>query len=241
MRKTFKVKRKSSSLSHKEVVFFGTGRFGSQIIENISHLSNFRIIAVDKDQNNLKTLPKNVSELIVGDSSNEQFMKEIGVTEDNIFVIGIGGDIQSSLLTVVIIKKNFPNARIIAKAISDNHEIILRQLGVSEIINPEKSGARRAAVKLLNPLLDTYGSEKIGNIQELEGGMSLVKILLPERFINKKLKEVNLQREITVVLVYRKSVPRNANGDFLFQKGDEILILAKNSTIISFISENSKN
>ncbi len=231
-RKAKKVKHKNNK---KEIVVFGCGKFGHQIVENLAILPEYRIIAVDTDQRKLKTLHLNVDSLIVGDSSNEHFLDELGIEDVGIFVIGIGLNIQASLLTAALLRKKYRNARVIAKAISDEHEAILRQLGVVELINPEKAGANRALIKIFNPILDSGKSEKINSIQEIEGGMSLVKVVLPMDLVGKKVKETGFPKEITIVLVYRKSKPLVVYGDFKFELGDEILIVADNATVIQFI------
>lgn len=232
--KSKKIKKKHFRKKKREIVIFGIGKFGKHIIEAISHLPEYKIIAVDKDENKLKSLPTNISELVVGDATTEAFIEELGVENIEIFVISMS-NIQASLITTVLLRQKYPKARIIAKASTDEHEHILHELGVKELINTEKAGAKRAVVKILNPFLEIKSNTKIWNIQELEGGMSLIRVDAPEKFINKKIKDLKIPRDVTIVLVYRNLKPKVVYGEFVFQSEDELLILAENDVMMNYI------
>lgn len=236
-----KEKVKSSKNKKVEVAVFGAGRFGSQIIENLAILPGYRVIAIDPQQDNLKKLPTTVDNLVVGDSSNEAFLEEVGLDGTDIFIIAYGSNIQASILTAAILKKKYPSKRIIAKASSDDHERILRQLGINEIINPEKTGAKKAIVKILNPIMSAGYDSNIGSIHDLEGDMSLVRLALPKEYIGKKVKESGIPREVTIVLVYRKDKPMTVYGDFKFEAYDEILLVAENKTVMKYIANKTNH
>ena len=79
----------------------------------------------------------------------------------------------------------------------------------------------------------------LGAIQDLEGGMSLVRASLPKMYENQMVKECRIPKELTVALIYREDKPYTVYGDFKFLPGDDILLIGQNREIIDFISKNN--
>ena len=77
------------------------------------------------------------------------------VTEDfDEAIVSIGESLESSILATLHLKK-IGVKRIWAKATTEDHAAILRAIGASEVVFPERETARRLASQLINPnLLD---------------------------------------------------------------------------------------
>jgi Trk K+ transport system NAD-binding subunit len=67
------------------------------------------------------------------------------IDEADFAVVSIGEDIGASLSTVALIKRHYPDVKIIARGISYIHTAILETMNVYEIINPEASYANQLA------------------------------------------------------------------------------------------------
>lgn len=219
----------------KEVAIIGVGKFGTGVIERIIDISHIDIIAVDNDETRLKRI-NNLKKYYVGDASDEKFLTSLGLKSIDVFVIGIGDNVEASLLIASIIKSNWPKSRIIAKAVTIHHEKILQQIGIKEIVNPERAAARGAALKIINPLIGSLIT-KNDEIRELEGGISLVKIKAFEKIINLKISKIDIPKAVSIVLIYKKGRPYIVDGNTMIEKDDKILIIGKSAKIMSFIAK----
>lgn len=236
----FRKKNPLDKKKFKQVVVIGIGRFGQQVVDNLLNMPFYRILAIDVNEINLQKLSKTVDGFYKGDSSNEAFIDELGLDGTDIFILGIGTNIEASLLTAVILKKKFKNSRIIAKASSENHELVLNYLGIKETVYPERSAAKRTIMKIANPIFDIkFANENnidSGNAQEFEGGMLMVKIPIPTMYEDKKLRDCNFPKDLTIVMVYREGRPTIIYGDFILKHNDEIFVLGKSEKVINYIS-----
>ncbi len=228
-------------MKKKEVVIIGAGKFGSAIIENLKESRKFKIILIDNDEENLKEYKDTVDKVYLGDSGNEKFMKEIGVESADIFVIGIGDNVQSSVLTASIIIENFKNARVICKASNKQHEDILRKIGVTEIVSPERAAAKRAFFRIISPIYgeETNSSGDEGEFAtEFEGDISIIKIPVRVEWVGFEVKNLKLPADISIILIYRKN--NNVvivKGNTTLVDGDKLLILGHNKDLINILNK----
>ncbi len=222
-------------MKNLEVAIIGTGRFGTGVIEKLSTYKNINIIAIDTNEKILAKLT-GVDSIYVGDASDEDFLTSQGLDSVDVFVVGIGENIQSSLLIASSIKTNFPKARIIAKSVSKQHEQILNQIGVTELVNPERSAARRASIKVISPIASQLSSMS-EQIFEIDGGVALVKIVIPKAFHKLSLKDIDIPLGINVCLLYRNGEAFIPNGDTIFEPKDEAIIIGKTNDLLNIIQE----
>ena len=225
----------------KEVVIIGAGKFGSAIIENLKDAKKFRIILIDNNEDTLKEFKDSVDKVYLGDAGNEKFLKEIGIDQADIFVVGIGENIQSSVLAASTIKENF-KGRIICKASNKQHEDILRKIGITEIVSPERAAAKRAFFRIMSPIhnleiinsMDDNGGEFA---TEFEGDISIVKVPLKKGWINSEVKSLKISSNISIIIVYRKDTIIIAKGNTRLLNGDILLVLGKNKELVNFLND----
>ncbi|MFX7824998.1 NAD-binding protein, partial [Acinetobacter baumannii] len=74
-------------------------------------------------------------------------------------VVGIGTDIQASILTTSLLKRMGVRS-IWAKAISEQHGLILEQLGIEHVVYPEADMGRRVAHLVRGAMLDYVEFDK---------------------------------------------------------------------------------
>lgn len=213
-----------------EVIIIGVGRFAEALISELSKFPRFTLIAIDSDIKKLAEISTNVDKTFVGDASNEQFLKEIGIKNADIFVVSIGNDIQSNLLTSSILKDNF-SGTVIAKAVSKRHAEILKKIGVDVVIMSDTIAARRTAISILNPILSLELSERNSELTELDGGVSILTIEALPVWENKMIKDLKIPRSISIVLIYRNKKVVIVNGLTKIEKNDRISIVGSNDEL----------
>lgn len=161
----------------KEIVVIGIGRYAKELIKKLNNVPGCSIVAIDKDQSKLEQL-QGVKNIIVGDATNADFLTHVGIDNADFFVIGMGQDFQGSLVITTLLTENF-KGHIIAKSVNEQHESILRKIGVEDVITPEIAAAKRTFNKIVNPLALKGASDF--EMSEIADGVSVAKIPVLEK------------------------------------------------------------
>ncbi len=107
-------------------------------------------------------------------------LRSLGVRNFDCGVVSIGDDIQSSILTAILLK-DLGVKQVVAKAMSDLHGRVLEKLGVDRVVYPERDMGIRVAHQLVSPnLLDYIELSKEYTIAELAVPQCLSGISLQE-------------------------------------------------------------
>ncbi len=219
-------------MEKKEIVIIGVGRYSYALIENLRKMNKFSIVAIDKSEEALTKI-KGVKSLIVGDATNEEFMKSIGIENAGYYIIGIGSDFQSSLSIATILKNSFKGT-VFAKAINNEHVAILNKIGVEEVVKPEESAAKGTFNKIANPF--SLKSESEGEVIEIADGVSTIKIPVPPSLFGVMIKNSKLPSEIIIPIIYRDGKLFIATGKTLLKEGDYFSIIGENKILAKFLS-----
>ncbi len=125
----------------------GVGYFGSAVARTLAAAGK-GVIAIDIDQAKLKDLSPYVSSVYQIESISREALEDAGIGNCATVVIGIGENIESSILaTLACIEIGVP--RVISKAGSKSHGKILEKLG-AEVIFPEFDAGERIAMSLMS-------------------------------------------------------------------------------------------
>ena len=129
-----------------QVAVLGLGRFGQRVARDLQ-LKGVEVLAVDKDPNRVRETAALLQHVMVADVSDRTALIELGVPESETVIVAVGGDIQTSLLTTVLLKTLGAPA-IVARARDELHGNALRQLGADRVVFPELDTAERLAHSL---------------------------------------------------------------------------------------------
>ena len=88
----------------KTVLIIGMGRFGHHLASNMISLGN-EVMIVDKDESRLEDLTKLISNIKIGDCTNEDVLQSFGVANFDICFVCIGTNFQSSLEITSLLKE----------------------------------------------------------------------------------------------------------------------------------------
>jgi len=226
-------------MAKEEICIIGISRFGKSLIEALSTNINYRIIAVDSDDEKLASVDKYVDWAVIGDATNADFYKENGLNKIDSFVIGVGGDIQSSLLIASILK-GFNKDNIIAKAVNEDHEKILKSLKINKIINPENEAAKKLAYDFNNPLyrMSRENEEEISSI-ELDGNYNWTKVKVSEdsSLSNTKIMDIPALKnsKVIIALINRSGKYLVPKGQDIIFKDDYVFIIGKGKILSKFV------
>ncbi|MFB0833308.1 potassium channel family protein [Arthrobacter halodurans] len=134
------------------VAVIGLGRFGGSLALELESQKT-EVLGIDSDEDTVQSFNGRLTHVVRADSTKEEVLRQLAVHEFDVVVVGIGTDIEASILTTSRLLK-FARPIIWAKAISEPHAEILGQLGVHHVIRPEHDMGRRAAHLVRGAMLD---------------------------------------------------------------------------------------
>jgi trk system potassium uptake protein TrkA len=205
----------------KTFAVFGLGTFGFEVCRVLSEKGG-KVVAVDVNSSLIEKAKEIVTQAVLIDSTDEDSLKNAPLENVDVGIVAIGDDMQASILTTAILK-NRGIPYIIARAISEIHAQVLRQVGATEVLFIEIEEGRRLAIKLISPdVLDRIPISK---------KQTLAEVVVPEGFVKKTLGKLDLLKKlgITVISVKRMSTKIDDIGN---PEKEEIIIQPEPNTMI---------
>lgn len=116
---------------YNPVIIAGFGRYG-QIIGRLLRLNDIGFTALEIDSEQVQAVRKFGSKVHYGDASRLDLLEAAGAAQARIFVIAVD-DTDASLAIAAIVRKHFPNLKILARARNRAHVHSLMDLEVHDI------------------------------------------------------------------------------------------------------------
>lgn len=199
------------------VVVVGLGRFGGSLAVELM-AKGVEVLGVDVDPKIVQRYADDLTHVVVADTTDAEAMRQIGVDEHPRAVVGIGSDLEASILTTAVLV-DFAIPGIWAKAISREHGRILERIGAHHVVLPEHEMGERVAHLVTGRMLDYV---------ELEDDYAMIKTRAPRELVGRRLGEGDLRSGHGVTLVGIK----RPGGDFAHATAetalgrDDVLIVA---------------
>jgi trk system potassium uptake protein TrkA len=150
--KNFFSRSPESAAQADSVVVIGLGRFGGSLALELE-AQGTEVLGIDSSEDTVQSYNGRLTHVVRADSTKEEVLRQLSVHEFDRAVVGIGSDIEASILTTSRLL-TFKKPQIWAKAISEPHAEILNQLGVDHVIRPEHDMGKRVAHLVRGSLLD---------------------------------------------------------------------------------------
>lgn len=182
----------------KSVLLIGLGRFGKNIAIQLNRLGH-DVMGVDKNEDRVNDAVNIVTDAQIGDSTNEDFLRSIGVRNYDVCFVTISNDFQSSLETTCLLKE-LGASFIVSRAERDGQEKLLLRNGADKVIYPEKQVAKWAAIR--------YSSNHILDYIELDENHSLYEVTPPDAWIGKSIIQLDVRKKynLNIIAVKENSV-----------------------------------
>ena len=201
----------------KNILLIGAGHFGRHIAMQLSQLGH-QVMAVDTDEERINDAMPYVTNGQIGDSTNEELLKSLGVKNYDVCIVTIGGNFQSSLETTCLLKE-LGAQKVVSRAEQDVQAKFLLRNGADEIIYPEKQLATWAAIR--------YSSDHVLDYIELGDSCSIFEVSVPQAWVGKSIAEIDIRRKYNVnIIATKKGGKINAvvTADTVLS-GDETLLV----------------
>lgn len=198
------------------VAVIGLGRFGEAISRELV-AGGTEVLGIDSDPKTVQRLAGALTHTVIADATDEAAMRQLGVDGFERAVVGIGRNLESSILACSVLQ-TLEVRDVWAKAITAAHAQILSQIGITHVVRPEHDMGRRVAHLVAGRLIDYI---------EFDDGYAIVKMWPPAEIFDVPLGESGVRRRygVTVVGVKRKGEDfTHATQDTVVHDGDVIIV-----------------
>ena len=213
-------------MAKKSFAVIGLGQFGRSIVEEL--VDNGRdVICIDSDKEAVKRISGLVSTCFIADSTDEIALKELGIKDVDAAIIAFGSHIEASILTTVILKELGVKS-IIVRVDDPYYLSILKKLGATEVIMPQKA----AGIALANRL----GNEDFKDFYKLDDKYSVVSIVINSAYVPQQLKDLSSKDKfgVNIVLINRNGRAFVPGGNDSILPDDTIFVVGGTKEIRVF-------
>ncbi|MFC0189742.1 potassium channel family protein [Fictibacillus aquaticus] len=215
---------------NKQYAVIGLGRFGGSIVREFSQMGH-DVLAIDRDMEKVNEFANIATQAVQANSTDEKVLQSLGIRNFNHVIVSIGEDIQSSILTTLLLKESGVK-KVWVKAQNDYHHKVLEKLGADRIIHPERDMALRVAQLIT--------SEKIIDFIELSHEHSIVEVEVTDKVIGRTLTELDVRARFGCNIVAIKrgdDIHVSPIADVTLQRNDILVVIGRNEDLNRFEEE----
>lgn len=192
----------------RTILVVGLGRFGSSLALELEDLGH-EVLAVDTSEALVQRFAGGVAHAVSADATDPHALVSLGVGDLAHAVVGIGNDIEASILcTAAIADLGVPD--IWAKAITEPHARILGRVGATHVVFPERDMGMRVAHQVTGQMIDFI---------QIDEDFALVETHPPSKEVGKTLMEAQLRQRYEVTVVSAKQ----PGGSFTYATPETVL------------------
>ena len=213
-------------MAKKSFAVIGLGQFGISIVEELVD-NGMDVIAIDSSEEAVKRISALLPTVAVANATDDEALKELGIKDVDAAIVAFGSHIESSVLTTVILKELGVKS-IIVRADDPYYVPILKKLGATEVIMPQKA----AGIALANRL----GNEDFKDFYKLDDKYSVVSIVINSAYVPQQLKNLATKDKygVNIVLIMRNGRSFVPGGNDSILPDDTIFVVGGTKEIRAF-------
>lgn len=169
----------------KNILLVGVGRFGRHIAIQLAQMGH-QVMAVDTSEDRINDVLPFVTNAQIGDSTNADFLRTLGIGNYDVCIVTISGNFQNSLETTSLLKELGAKC-VVSRAERDVQAKFLLRNGADHVVYPEKQVAKWAAIR--------YSSNHIFDYVEIDDQHAIFEVEIPEGWIGKSVGELDIRRK----------------------------------------------
>ncbi len=150
----------------------------------------------------------------------------LGLKDFDVVVVSIGQDLQSSILTTMILKE-IGCKYVVVKARTPLHKRVLEKIGADRVVSPEHDMGLRIAHSLV--------AKNVMEYLELSPDFSIVEVKSTNDMINKNMQQLKLRAIYGINVIAIKDNRGNINispgADDIIAKGDILVAVGENRVL----------
>ena len=218
----------------KKILIVGGGNIGFNLAKNIEeNLDAARVKIIEKNKERAEFLASELNNTIVinGNALDEEVLSEANLEEAET-VLALTNDDEDNLMVSVLVEKfakdekEIDDKRTMALINKPNYSLLQNSLKIDDLIDPRMNTVSSILKHIHKGTIETAYTIMNGEYEVIEA-----EIIETSELINKELKNSNLPEEIRIGAVLRDDKVIIPRSDFVFQKDDKVVFLAKKDSI----------
>lgn len=216
-------------MAKKSFAVIGLGQFGRAVVDELLE-NGMDVIAIDNDPEAINKVAKYLPTSFVADCTDEEALKELGIKDVDAAIVAFGDNKEASILTTVILRE-FGIEQIIVRVDDDYYLPIMKKLGATEVITPQKAAGQALANRL--------GNSDYKDFYKLDDKYSVISIVINPGFIPVTLRELNSKEVfgVSIVLIVRNNRSFVPGGNDSLLPDDMIFVVGTTRDIKTFREE----
>ena len=186
--KASRLDKQRSIYPMKNVLLIGAGRFGRHIAMQLSQLGH-QVMAVDTNEERINDVLPFVTNAQIGDSTNAEFLRSLGIGNFDVCFVTISGSFQNSLETTSLLKELGAKC-VVSRAERDVQAKFLLRNGADNVVYPEKQVAKWAAIR--------FTADHIFDYIEIDEQHAIFEVQVPEAWVGKSVGELDVRRKFGI-------------------------------------------
>jgi trk system potassium uptake protein TrkA len=212
------------------VAVIGLGRFGGAVAQALLELG-YDVLGIDTDPRLVQDWSDRLTQVVELDATDEDALRQLGVHEFPRAVVGIGTNLETSVLTVLTLTE-LGVREIWAKATSVKHGKILSAVGADHVIYPEVEMGERVAHLISGRMLDYI---------EFDDGFAIAKVRAPRGAAGRTLADIGLRTRWGVTVVGTKRPGEDfvyARPETTIPEGAVLIVAGDTAKVEAYAAEN---
>ncbi|QGJ72269.1 Trk system potassium uptake protein TrkA [Planctomycetales bacterium 10988] len=210
----------------KRFIIIGLGNFGLTVATTLADQGH-DVIALDLKGEVVDRLATQVARAAVGDATDIDTLKRIGAEEADIAIVSTGDNITASILATMALL-DLGIKEIYTKVVSGEHSRVMKRMGVSETIFPERDTALSLATRLSGSSLLNY--VKLGE------DFSIQEMGVPVGWCGKTIRELQLRQkyDMNIVALHDRitdEIIPSPKPDHCLKDSDSLLVAGKDDSL----------
>ena len=217
-------------MARKEFGVVGLGKFGLSLASSLMNHGQ-SVVGVDCDPEKVKAASEILTHAYQAEAVDKVALEQLGFAELAEVIVSTGHSMEASILITLFLKE-LGCKSVTVKAMSRDHEKVLKKVGADSVIFPERYAAEQLAAKLAVP----------GLIDYLPLGTNVIlKELIVERWAGKTLRELNLTNSFSIQVVAVKATGEKQfvfvpKADSPLQRGDVLAVIGRGENLLDLQS-----
>ena len=208
----------------KNVLIIGGGNIGFQLAKMLEeNFEDMRVKIIEKNKKRAEEIANDLSSSIVinGDALDEEILKEANL-DGSETVLALTNDDENNMMACVLAEKSGLKKRTIAIVNKTNYNLLQDSLNIDDLVDPRMTTVSRIMEHVHRGTIGTVYSLLDGEYEFIEA-----KISEKSELVNKKIRDSNLPEDIRIGAIIRKDQVIIPRSNFIFEKNDLVVFLAK--------------
>jgi len=208
----------------KSILLIGVGRFGKHIAMKLNELGH-EVMAIDINEERINEILPYVVGAQIGNSTNFEFLRSLGINNYDVCIVAISSDFQSSLETTSLLKE-LGAKMVVSRAERDVQAKFLLRNGADEVVYPERQVAEWAAIR--------YSADHIMDYIELDEKYAIFEVVVPENWVGRSIGQIDIRKKYSINILgikYNDKMNIVIAPDIILTREMSLLVMGEYKTL----------